>query len=81
MTSQGSTWRASTVVRWRVPVFSNLPAAADNVDEFAGGKEIVVRRKGGTTGTSSVSYATVGGTATVGLDYTNAAGTADLPAR
>jgi len=53
--------------------------ATYDVDEFAGGATITVRRRGGTTGAAQISYLTSGGTATPGSDYTNAVGTLNFP--
>lgn len=51
-------------------------ARADHpVSNYAGAVTIAVRRRGGTVGAVSVSYATADGTATAGQDYTAAAGT------
>lgn len=55
----------------------NLSFSAANYSaiESAGQRTIVVNRNGGSAGTISVNYATSGGTATAGQDYTAQSGT------
>ncbi len=52
----------------------SLTAAAETVAENAGSVKLTVNRTGGTTGAASVSFATVAGTATAGVDYVHTAG-------
>lgn len=52
--------------------------ATQKVNENAGVIRITVRRVGGTSGTASVSFATIGGTAVAGVDFTATSGTLEF---